>query len=103
MIAKFARVKKIVKLMLMNIRSYPGKKPTDPKQLVAWKEDLLKLGRQAESNVYVRFQDKVPHDKFNASNVLNSSNVCKQVQRDLKLPSNTPAEELQFYTSQSWQ
>jgi hypothetical protein len=32
-IAKFTRVQKIVKLMLMNIGSYPGKKPTDPKLL----------------------------------------------------------------------
>jgi len=36
LIAKFARVKKVVKHMLMNVGSYPGKKPTDPKQLVTW-------------------------------------------------------------------
>jgi hypothetical protein len=31
-IAKFARVKKIVKFMLMNVGSHPGKKPSEPKQ-----------------------------------------------------------------------
>jgi hypothetical protein len=97
-IAKFARVKKIVKLMLMNIGSYPGKKPADPKLLVAWQEDLLKLGRQAENNIYVHFGDKVPHEKFNVTNVLTNRNVCKKMQL-LKLPSNTPAEELQFFNS----
>ena len=98
-IAKFARVKKIVKLMLMNIGSYPGKKPVDPKLLVAWQEDLLKLGRQAENNIYVHFGDKVPHEKFNVTNVLTNRSVCKQMQLDLKLPTNTPAEELQFFNN----
>ena len=102
-IAKFVRVKKTVKLMLMSVGSHPGKKPSDPKQLVTWQENLLKLGKQAEGNMCAHFHGKVPHDKFNVSNALNNSDVCKQMQRDLKLPSNTPAEELQFYTSQSWQ
>jgi predicted metal-dependent HD superfamily phosphohydrolase len=98
-IAKFARVKKLVKLMLMNTGSYPGKKPTDPKLLVLWQEDLLKLGRQAENNTYKHFAEKIPYDKFNVSNVLTNRSVCKQMQLDLKLPANTPAEELQFFNS----
>ena len=36
--AKFGRVKKIVKLMLMNIGAYPDNKPMDPKQLAAGKK-----------------------------------------------------------------
>ncbi|KAG7349398.1 hypothetical protein IV203_011995 [Nitzschia inconspicua] len=97
-IAKFGRVKKIVKLMLMNVGSYPGKKPTDPKDLVEWQENLLKLGRQVENNVYVWLdKDKsIPFEKFTMSNVL-TNNACKQMQDDLKLPSNTPPEELQFF------
>ena len=98
-IAKFARVKKIVKLMLMNIGSYPSKKPTDPKLLVAWQEDLLKLGGQAENNIYAHFCEKVPHEKFNVTNVFNNKKVCKQMLLDLKLPTNTPAEELQFFNN----
>lgn len=97
-IAKFARVKKIIKLMLMNIGSHPGKKPTDPKLLAAWQENLLKLGRQAENNIYVHFE-KVPFEKFNVSNVLTNNDVCKKMQQSLKLPSNTPVEELQFFNS----
>lgn len=98
-IAKFARIKKITKLMLMNIGSYPGKKPTDPKQLATWQENLLKLGEQAEKNIYAHFAEKIPYDKFNISNVLTNKDVCKKMQQDLKLPSNTPAEELQFFNS----
>jgi hypothetical protein len=37
-IEKFARVKTIIKLKLMNIGSHPGKKPTDTKLLAAWQE-----------------------------------------------------------------
>jgi hypothetical protein len=96
-IAKFARIKKIVKLMLLNIGSYPGKKPTDPKQLATWQENLLKLGKQAEQNIYVHFTEKLSHDKFNVSNVLTNTDVCQKMQQDLKLPLNTPAEELQFF------
>jgi hypothetical protein len=101
--AKFARVKKIVKLMLINIGLDPGNKPTDPKQLAAWQENLLKLGRQAENNIYAWIgKDKsIPFEKFNVSNVLTNKTVCKQMQDSLKLPLNTPAYESRFFNSRS--
>jgi hypothetical protein len=98
-IAKFARVKKIVKLLLLNLGSHPGNKPTDPKPLAAWLENLLKLGNQAEQNLYVYFgDDKVAWEKFNMTNVLNATDVCKQILQK-ELPDNTPCEELQFFNT----
>jgi hypothetical protein len=99
--AKFGRVKKIVKLMLMNIGAYPDNKPTDPKQLAAWQENLLKLGRQAEHNIDVRIdKDKsIPFEKFNVSNMLTNNTACKQMQHSLKLPLNTPSCESIFFDS----
>jgi hypothetical protein len=89
-IAKVARVKKIVKLMLINIGLYPDNKPADPKQLAAWQENLLKLGRQAENNIYawINKDKSIPFEKFNISNVLTNKTVCRQMQDSLKLPSN---------------
>jgi hypothetical protein len=43
--AKFGTVKKLVKIMLLAGGSYPEPKPSDPKLIVAWQEELLKLGR----------------------------------------------------------
>jgi hypothetical protein len=102
-IAKFGKVKKIVKLMLINIGSYPDNKPTDPKELAAWQENLLKLGRQAENNIYawINKDKSIPFEKFNISNVLTNKTVCRQMQDSLKLPSNTPACELKFFNSRS--
>ncbi|CAB9511022.1 hypothetical protein SEMRO_464_G148340.1 [Seminavis robusta] len=95
--AKFGRVKKIVKVMLMNVGSYPSKKPSDPQLLAIWQENLLELGRQGENNLYASI-DKVksiPFDKFHVSHVLTNLKLINH--RNLKLPSNTPAEELQFF------
>lgn len=101
-IAKFARVKKIVKLMLMHLGSHPGKKPSDPKELATWEQNLVKLGRQAENNIYAKIlavSPDLPLNKFNVSTVLTNSNVCKQIQQEQRLPRNTPWEELQFFNS----
>jgi len=98
-IAKFARVKKTAKLMLMNVNLCPDEKPTDPKLLALWQENLLKLGKQAENNTCIHFGDKIPYEKFNVSTVLTSSGTCKQMQLDLRSPGNTPAEELQFFNT----
>jgi hypothetical protein len=92
-IAKLARVKKIVKFMLMNVGSHPGKKPSEPKQLAEWQMNLLKLGRQAENNIYAHCEKSgksTPFDKFNVSSVLTNNNACKQMQQDLVLPRDTP-------------
>jgi hypothetical protein len=98
-IAKFKKVKKIIKLMLLNLGSHPGKKPTDLKLLAAWQENLLKSSADKQSKIciYVHFHDSVPAEKFNVTNMLMNSSVCKQMQHDLKLPANTPVEELQFF------
>jgi hypothetical protein len=97
--AKFGRVKKMVKLMLLNMGQYPEIRPVDPKRLSAWHEDLLKCGRQAEKSIYTRIdKDKpVEFDKFNASTVLTNTTVCKAMQDSLQLPVNTPTSELQFF------
>ena len=101
-ISEFAKVKKLVKLVLVNIGSHPGEKPSNPKELAEWKENLLKLGRQGEVNVCSQTArattDKTPHDKFNASNVLKNADIVKQMLQELKLPNDTPDSELQFFT-----
>jgi hypothetical protein len=99
LIAKFARVKKITRLMLMNLGFHPGKKPMDPKELTAWEANLLQLGRQAEQNIYAYFNGKVEFEKFNVTNVLTNKEACKQMQHDLRLPANTPVEEYQFFNT----
>jgi hypothetical protein len=99
--AKFGRVKRIVRLMLVNIGSYPGNKPADPKQLANWQENLLKLGKQAECNLYAQIdRDKsIPFEKFNVSSVLTSRAICTAMLHSMKLPSDTPAYEMQFFNS----
>ena len=103
MIAKFSRVKKIVKLMFISLGSYPCKKPADPKELALWQENLLKLSRQAKGNIYAWITQgdltSLDFEKFNVSNVLNRSTACKQMLQDLKLPNDTPTEELQFFNA----
>ena len=102
LIAKFARVKKIVRLMLMNVGSHPGKKPSDSKQYAEWQTNLLKLGRQAEHNIYAYCEKSgksTPFDKFNVSSVLTNDKACKQMQQELVLPRDTPWEELQFFNT----
>jgi len=98
--AKFGRVKKIVKLMLLNVGTFPVKKPCDdPKQLVAWQENLLKLGKQAEGNIHRRYFGDLPLDKLNISKVVNNVEAVKHMLENLKLPQNTPPLELKFFSS----
>jgi len=39
----------------------------------------------------------IPLEKFNVSNVATNRKLCKDIKEELKLPENTPAEELQFF------
>jgi len=38
-----------------------------------------------------------PFEKFNVSHVVTNRKLCKEMKEELKLPENTPAEELQFF------
>ena len=77
--------------------------PEEFNRSVTWQENLLKLGRQAENNIYA-WVDKdesiksVSFEKFTMSNVL-TTKACRQMQDAPRLPLNTPAEELQFFNS----
>jgi hypothetical protein len=78
----------------MNVGSHPGKKPSEPKQLAEWQTNLLKLGRQAENNIYAHCEKSgksTPFDKCIVSSVLTNNNACKQMQQDLVLPWDTHA------------
>ena len=87
---KFANIKRAVRMVLMHADSYPLI-PEDPSQ---YKEVLRRTATAAEERIRNNLGFE---DKRISIYTLTSLSEIKTLEKTLRLPSNTPVEELQFF------